>query len=81
MINFIQRRAYMIDKQQLTQQTLGFDFVPFKSLPPDGMDSYFKRETTLAFVIYGFFYKSNLYKKHQAEIRPQTKNTLRNKAG
>ena len=28
-----------------------------------------------------FFYKNNLYKKHQAEIRPKNKNNLRNKAG
>ena len=35
-----------------------------------------------AFVAYTFFfYKNNLYKKHQAEIRPKNKNNLRNKAG
>ena len=27
------------------------------------------------------FYKNNLYKKHQADIRPKNKNNLRNKAG
>ena len=28
-----------------------------------------------------FFYKNNLYEKHQFEIRPKNKNDLRNKAG
>ena len=28
-----------------------------------------------------FFHKNNLYKKHQAEIRPTKKNILGNKAG
>ena len=35
----------------------------------------------ISFLLTRFFYKNNLYKKYQAEIRPKNKDNLRNKAG